>query len=175
MSILDELDRLHREGTLRAYISDSRGPTPPGVNWTEHVFMGNASAEPAPADVEPYDALSHAMDVLHGTNYTGEQASKVAKVLRQWSNKWAAAVDLIAARTQQPAQPTDAEREREDAIPMLDELLALRAEHEKLAAAARRLFACKETTEVRKDYERSFADTDALVALRAALPEELKP
>lgn len=64
----------------------------------------------APAVHEP--ALGHAMEILAGTPYTGEMASKVARVLRQWSDKWAAAVDLTCPAPPAPVAPvTDAEVE----------------------------------------------------------------
>lgn len=42
-----------------------------------------------------YRSLDHAMEILGGcvAPYSGEQAQAVAKVLKQWSVKWSAAVD----------------------------------------------------------------------------------
>ena len=72
-----------------------------------------AQAQPAPSDAttpptDDYDALGHAMEILGRcvTKYSCEQAQAVAKVLRQWRDKWALAVDSIPVA--QPA-PTDAE------------------------------------------------------------------
>lgn len=58
-----------------------------------------------------YRSLDHAMQILGSCAhpYTGEQAHKVAKVLRQWRDKWAAAVDCI--RPEMP-RPDDDERDR---------------------------------------------------------------
>jgi hypothetical protein len=56
------------------------------------------SAPVADAEVEDdYKSLDHAMEILRScvSPYTGEQAQKVAKALKQWQEKWKAAVDLI--------------------------------------------------------------------------------
>ena len=91
--------------------------TEPG-QWSYGVLKCNreidtAQAQPAPSDAttpptDDYDALGHAMEILGRcvTKYSCEQAQAVAKVLRQWRDKWALAVDSIPVA--QPA-PTDAE------------------------------------------------------------------
>lgn len=50
-----------------------------------------------PAQDNSYRSLDHACEILRGcvAPYSGEQAQKVAKVLKQWRDKWAAAVDCI--------------------------------------------------------------------------------
>lgn len=54
--------------------------------------------EPAePAQDDDYRSLDHACEILRGcvAPYSGEQAYAVAKALKQWRDKWAAAVDCI--------------------------------------------------------------------------------
>lgn len=49
------------------------------------------------SEQDDYKSLDHAMEILRScvSPYTGEQAQKVAKALKQWQEKWKAAVDLI--------------------------------------------------------------------------------
>ena len=85
-----------------------------GVEWTRAARVRDMLAQPQPAPTDAttppsddYDALDHAMKILGGcvTPYSCEQAQAVAKVLRQWRDKWALAVDSIPVA--KPA-PTDA-------------------------------------------------------------------
>lgn len=107
------------------------------------ILQACAAPEPAPADAQreaaieasPYDALGHAMEILAGTPYTGEMASKVAKVLRQWSDKWAAAVDLIRPA---PPAPVDQDAKLRDAVAAL-ETVATKQQKVELRDAAHRI------------------------------------
>jgi hypothetical protein len=66
-----------------------------------HAYFDNWKAALAATegeiDGDGYKSLDHAMKILGEcvAPYTGQQAQAVAKVLKQWRDKWAAAVDLI--------------------------------------------------------------------------------
>lgn len=61
----------------------------------EETETAESPAEPAQDD--GYRSLDHACEILRGcvAPYSGEQAQAVAKALKQWRDKWLAAVDCI--------------------------------------------------------------------------------
>lgn len=114
--------------------------------WFANAMMAmhdSPRCKPAPVDrqreaaieASPYDALGHAMEILAGTPYTGEMASKVARVLRQWSDKWAAAVDLTCPA---PPAPVDQDAKLRDAVAAL-ETVATKQQKVELRDAAHRI------------------------------------
>lgn len=61
-----------------------------------------------------YRSLDHAIEILRGcvAPYSGEQAQKVAVVLKQWHDKWEAAVDVIYPDERDTIKTLKAEVER---------------------------------------------------------------
>lgn len=82
----------------------------------EDVEIVELFPQPA-ASTDEYRSLDHAMEILRGCShtYTGEQAQAVAKALKQWRDKWAAAVDCIHPDERATIADLRAYRERTEA------------------------------------------------------------
>jgi hypothetical protein len=94
----DSLAR-HWKALLAAFAEWEKAPAPP--------------IDEQPVGQDDYKPLDHAMKILGActAQYTGEQAQAVAKVLKQWRDKWAAAVDCIKAPAPAPAPASGRLRE----------------------------------------------------------------